>query len=34
MTFASIWLHVRPSSVSSNSLPTYLRYTCLGTTFP
>ena len=28
------WLQVHPSSVSSNSLPTYLRSTCLGTAFP
>jgi len=33
MIFAGIWLHVHPSSVSSNSLPTYLRSTCLGTRF-
>jgi len=34
MTFAGIWRQVHPSSVSSNSQPTYLRSTCLGTAFP
>jgi hypothetical protein len=34
MTFAGIWLQVHPSSVSSNSLPTFLRSTCPGTAFP
>ena len=33
MTFAGNWLQVHPSSVSSNSLSTYLRPTCLGTAF-
>jgi len=29
MIFAGIWRQVHPSSLSSNSLPTYLRFTCL-----
>jgi hypothetical protein len=33
VNFAGIWCPVHPSSVSSNSLPTYLRSTCLGTVF-
>ena len=34
LTFAGILRQVHPSSASSNSLPTYLRSTCLGTAFP
>ena len=33
MNFAGNWLQVHPSSVSSNSLPTDLSSTCLGTAF-
>ena len=29
MTFAGFWRQVHASSVSSNSLPTYFRFTCL-----
>ena len=33
MTFVGNWLQVHPSWVSSNSLPTYLRSSCLGIIF-